>query len=97
MQHDKPTYDVVHEPDQHRFAVHTEGHTAVLDYQRFPDKVVFTHTGVPRELEGRGIGSRLVRAGLDWARTEGVRVIPTCPFVSAYIGKHPEYADVTER
>ena len=92
-----PQPDVVHEPDKNRFAVHAEGGTAVLEYQLFEDKVVCTHTGVPSALEGKGIGSRLVKAGLDWARGEGLRVVPVCTFVAAYIQRHPEYADLTKR
>jgi predicted GNAT family acetyltransferase len=49
---------------------------------------------VPKELNGRGIGSRLVRGVLDIARAEGLKVRPLCPFVAAYIDKHPEYADL---
>lgn len=89
--------DVVHESEKKRFAVYTEGKTAVLKYRLAEDEVVFTHTGVPPALEGRGIGSRLVRAGLDWARAEGVRVVPMCSFVTRYIERHPEYADLRQR
>jgi predicted GNAT family acetyltransferase len=92
-----PVSEVVHEADKSRFAIYAEGGTAVLDYQRFDDKVVYTHTGVPPALEGRGIGSRLVKTGLDWARGEGLRVVPVCTFVAAYIRRHPEYADLAKR
>jgi predicted GNAT family acetyltransferase len=91
------THEFVHESDASRFAVHIEDETAVLEYKLFKDKVAYTHTGVPRSLEGRGIGSRLVRAGLDWAREEGLRVVPVCPFVTSYIQRHPEYAELTKR
>ncbi len=89
--------EVVHEPEQNRFAIHAEGGTAVLDYQLFEDKVVYTHTGVPPALEGKGIGSRLVKAGLNWAHGEGLRVVPVCTFVASYIQRHPEYAALTKR
>lgn len=89
--------DVVHESEKNRFAVHTEGETAVLNYRLSEHEVVFTHTGVPSALEGRGIGSRLVRAGLDWARAQGLRVVPMCSFVIGYIERHQEYADLTQR
>ena len=92
---DETHAEVVHEPDNNRFAVHVDGETSVLDYHLSADKVVFTHTGVPTALGGRGIGSRLVKAGLDWAREQGLRVRPLCPFVSSYIQRHPEYADLT--
>ena len=54
------------------------------------------HTEVPKELEGRGIGSTLIRGVLDAARKEGLKVNPLCPFAKAYIGKHPEYADLRQ-
>lgn len=92
-----PQLQVVHESAEKRFAIHADGGTAVLEYQRFEDKVVYTHTGVPSALEGKGIGSRLVKAGLNWARSEGLRVVPVCTFVAGYIQRHPEYADLTER
>lgn len=88
---------VVHEPEHSRFAVHAEGKTAVLDYQRVGGRLVLPHTGVPRELEGRGIGSQLARAALDWAREEGLKVVPVCPFVRAYLKRHPEYSDLLTR
>ena len=53
--------------------------------------VVLTHTEVPDAISRRGIGSRLVRAALDDARAHQLRVVPRCPFVDAYIDRHPEY------
>jgi uncharacterized protein len=61
-------------------------------YRRYPDRIVFTHTVVDDAFEGRGVGSTLVRAALDAVRDEGLRVVPQCPFVRAYIERHPEYA-----
>jgi uncharacterized protein len=56
--------------------------------------ITFTHTEVPPALEGHGIGSALVRGALDAARAQGLKVVAKCPFVSAYIAKHPEFADL---
>jgi predicted GNAT family acetyltransferase len=92
---DTPT--VVHEPEQSRFALHEDGQTAVLDYQRVGERVVLPHTGVPREMEGRGIGSRLAKTALEWAREEGLRVVPICPFIRSYLKRHPEYEDLLTR
>ncbi len=84
--------EVVHNPAAQRFEVRLEGHLAVLDYVlRDARTVIFPHTEVPPALEGRGIGSRLARAALDWAAAQGYRVIPTCWFVAGYIRRHPEY------
>ena len=88
---------VEHEVESSRFAVRRDGHLAVLEYQLFSDKVVFTHTEVPRELEGHGVGASLARTGLEWARARELRVVPVCPFVAAYIGRHPEYVDLVRR
>ena len=88
---------VEHEPESSRFTVSRDGHVAALDYQLFSDKIVFTHTEVPRELEGTGVGGSLARAGLEWARAHELRVVPVCPFVAAYIRRHPEYVDLVRR
>lgn len=93
----KAEYEVVHEPEESRFAVHAAGHTAVLEYQRVGERVVMPHTVVPGPLEGRGIGGRLARTALEWAGQENLRVVPLCPFVRAYIRRHPEYAVLTTR
>jgi predicted GNAT family acetyltransferase len=55
------------------------------------------HTRVPGELEGQGYGGALAKAALDYARANGLKVIPTCPFVSAYLRRHKEYADLVQR
>ncbi len=65
-----------------------------VEYQRTADLVVITHTEVPRENEGRGIGSLLARAILDDTRERGLRALVTCPFVLAWIQRHPDYADL---
>jgi len=64
-------------------------------YRRSPDRIVFTHTVVDDAFEGHGVGSTLVREALDAVRGEGLRVVPQCPFVKEFIGRHPEYADLT--
>ncbi len=83
---------VVHNTDKQRFEVALDGHLAVLEYHlRDEQTVVFPHTVVPPALGGRGIGSRLARAALDWAAAQGYRVVPLCWFVDGYIQRHPEY------
>jgi len=79
---------------EHRFELDTDGHTAFAYYGMAPGVITFTHTEVPQELSGRGVGSRLVRGALDQVRAQGLKVVPKCPFVSAYMGKHPEYNDL---
>ena len=86
--------EVIHNVEENRFQVEIESHLAVLEYDRDDSVIRFTHTGVPSALEGRGLGSKLVRAGLDYARAQGLRVVPVCSFVAGYIQKKPEYQDL---
>ena len=66
------------------------GQMAYAEYRLTPDTVAFTHTRVPEAFRGRGIGTRLIEAGLALARDRGLRVIAQCPFFSAYFRAHPE-------
>ena len=70
----------------------------VLDYRRSGDSIIFTHTGVPPAYEGRGYGGLLARAGLEYARSAGLKVVPLCSFIAAFIKRNPQYQDsVPER
>ena len=81
-----------------RYEVNLDGHTAVLTYAREGKQIVLIHTGVPPELEGRGIANDLAQTALNDARAAGLVVVPECPFVASYIQRHHEYLDlVSER
>ena len=81
--------------ERHRFEMEEGGTTAIIAYRRLGDGAIeLVHTEVPEELSGQGVGSRLVRGALDLIRAEGLRVIPSCSFVAAWIGKHPDYAEM---
>lgn len=77
-----------------RFEMEVDGHVAFILYRLQGDVVELVHTEVPSELAGRGIGTKLVRAVLERLRDRGARIHPLCPFVHAYIARHPEYADL---
>lgn len=74
-----------------RYETTVEGRLAFAEYMLTGANITFTHTEVPVELEGRGIASQLARFALDDARARGLAVIPLCPFIKAYIARHPEY------
>ena len=78
-------------PEKNQFELIVEGHTALAAYRLKPGVITFTHTEVPKELGGRGIGSQLAKGALDQVRERGLKVVPLCPFIKAYIDKHPEY------
>lgn len=81
-------------PELHRFELDANGGTATAYYQVSPGTITFTHTEVPQELSGQGIGSALARGALDAARAQGLKVVAKCPFIGAYIARHPEYGDL---
>ena len=78
-----------------RYEADVGGGLAIAEYRLDGDTITFTHTEVPRELEGRGIGSRLARFALDDARARGLRVVPRCSFIADYIRHHPEDQSLT--
>ncbi len=82
---------VTHNPAKKRFEVSHEGHTAVVDYIPTKDSLVFTHTEVPKSWEGKGIASKMAHEALTYAKSEGLKVMPLCPYVASYIRRHPEY------
>ncbi|MBN1452704.1 MAG: N-acetyltransferase [Anaerolineales bacterium] len=86
--------EVIHNQKERRFEVTTDGHVAVLDYMLRGQIIIFTHTGVPPGIGGRGLGSKLVKTGLDYARENGLRVRSLCWFVSKYIRRHSEYQEL---
>ncbi len=77
---------------EHRFETEIDGQLAVVEYRRRGDTIWFTHTEVPHSLEGRGIGSALAKYVLDYALTNSLKVVPSCPFIAEYMRSHPEYA-----
>ena len=81
-------------PTLNRFELDLNGQTAVAYYELKPGVITFKHTEVPPELSGHGIGSKLVRGALEAARAQGLKVVARCPFVAAYMAKHPEFNDL---
>jgi uncharacterized protein len=86
--------DVVNNRAHQRYELTVDGHLAATYYKPSDGVITFIHTDVPPELGGKGVGSALIKGALDQVRAEGLKVIPECPFVKAYIGKHVEYADL---
>ena len=85
---------VTHNENAQRFEVGIDGLCVFMTYSRFPGRIVYTHTEVPKPLEGQGLAAKLARAALDFARVNDLRVVPLCPYVSGFIRKHAEYQDL---
>lgn len=81
-----------------RFEAHLDGERCgVADYVLSEHTITFTHTIVDPAYEGRGVGSALVRFALDAVRADGeLVVVAQCPFVAAWIDRHPAYTDLLQ-
>lgn len=92
------TPQVLDNSDRSRYELAVDGGVAMLEYKDSPlGHRLLVHTEVPAALQGRGIGSRLVRGVLDDARAQGRRIVPVCRFVKAFLERHPGYEDVIAR
>ena len=73
-----------------RFELPVKGGLAVLDYRIAGDTIFLLHVEVPASEQGRGIASRLSKAALYFSRDRGLKAVPRCPFIAAYMRRHPE-------
>ena len=87
---------VVRNDDEQRYETTVDGTSAFLDFEIDGDRITLVHTEVPTSLEGRGVGTAIVRAALEDARARDLSVIARCPFVRAYLDRHPEEAERTK-
>jgi hypothetical protein len=86
---------VTDRPDQLRYEIEVDGELAgFLLYRREPGVLELVHTDVDPKWEGKGVGAALVQGALDDVRARGLKMRPFCPFVAAYIRRHPEYDDI---
>lgn len=88
--------DVVNNEAAHRFEARVGDATAYAEYRLHDDTMILPHTVVPEEVSGRGVASQLAQAALGYAREEGLKVIPTCPFMAGYVARRPEWHDIIE-
>ncbi|CAO5156528.1 molybdenum cofactor cytidylyltransferase [Frankia sp. AiPs1] len=87
---------VIDNPDRHRYEARTSDGTVAgfVQYQRRGERIVLVHTEVLPEFEGKGVGSALAASALDDARARALSVVAQCPYIRAYIERHPVYADL---
>ena len=94
------TIEIQDHPDRSRYEILVDGELAGLaDYRCDGAVIDLPHTEIAEAFGGQGLASKLIAAVLDDARDRGLAVLPHCPFVRAYIAKHPDYLGLvpTER
>lgn len=90
MHDTNPAPIIRHETERHCFECEVDGLRCVADYVLDGHVMRMTHTGVPRQLEGRGIAAALVATAFEYARAHGLKIDPQCTYVRAYMQRHPE-------
>lgn len=85
--------EVRNDETQNKFYALVDGHEAHIEYAHTGDVYDLMHTFVPEELRGHGVAEELVRASLDQIKAQGAKFFPTCPFVQAFLKRHPEYRE----
>jgi uncharacterized protein len=84
-------------PGKSRFEARLEGEealAAIVEYRLGSGWIALLHTEVRPDLEGRGVGGRVAAAVIDATRARGLKVIARCPFMAAWLARHPEHHDV---
>ena len=82
-------------PDRHRYELRSGDELiGIVTYQLHDDVITLVHTEVGSAHSGHGYAATLARGALDDARSRGLRVVPSCPYVASYLETHPEYADL---
>ena len=90
---DLDSLEPTNNPDEKRFEIRIGNDVAMIEYLLQGRNITMHHTEVPPAFEGKGIAAKLARYALDWAKAEGYKVNPLCPYVKSYVMKHPEYQD----
>jgi predicted GNAT family acetyltransferase len=83
--------NVVDVVEEKRYTATVDGHVAFVEYIKAHGIVYLTHTEVPKALEGKGVGKALVLSVLTRIKEEGATLAPLCPFVAAFLTRHPEW------
>ena len=97
MQVDLDKLEVTHNQANRTFEAWIDGHLSKLDYIQEGKNFVITHVGVYPEHRGQGVAARIVDASLEYARQNGLRVVPMCSYAAAYIRRNPEYMELTDQ
>lgn len=83
--------------DKKRFEININGKIAFLKYILLSNKIILTHTEVPKELQGKKIGSVLVQKTLENIEERKLILIPICPFTAAFIKRNPEWKRIVDK
>ena len=84
-------YTITHNEKEQRFETIIDGEKAFLEYRFYKSDIAMMHTFVPEQLGGKGVASALAKYALEYAKAQNLPVMVYCPFVGAFLKRHPEY------
>lgn len=91
-------YTLVDNKEKKQYEFHIGEYMPKIEYIKSETgEIYLTHTEVPVALEGQGIGSQLIKKALEDIKSQGLLLVPLCPFVAGYIQKHPEWRSIVMR
>lgn len=88
--------EIIKNIENSRFELEVDGYIAFIDFKQDNQLIKLIHTEVPEELGGRGIAAILVRKTLEYLELNSNLLYPYCPYVFAYIKKHPEWKRIVD-
>ena len=91
------TYQLIDNEEARQYEYHIDNVVPRIEYIKSGEKIFLSHTEVPQQLEGQGIGSAIIKAALEDIERKELTLIPLCPFVAAYIKRHPEWKKLVLR
>ncbi|UOK41822.1 MULTISPECIES: GNAT family N-acetyltransferase [Flavobacterium] len=95
----KPEYleiTLVKNEEKHQFEITVDGHKAFIVYKEKPHVIKLIHTETEPELEGKGAGTAVIEKTLTYIEDNDYKLVPLCPFVFAYIKRHPEWKRIVD-
>ncbi|MGN6420933.1 MAG: GNAT family N-acetyltransferase [Pseudobacter sp.] len=91
MQEQFKALPLVNNKELQRFELEVDGYTAFIEYKESGKQMILIHTEVPTELEGQGVGTAIVEKALESLEANQQKLVPLCPFVIAFLKRHPEW------
>ncbi len=85
---DLNTLQLIDEEESRQFVLVIDGHRARMEYDRSSDRIFLTHVLVPPVLEGHDVAAVLTEKVLTWVEAKGMKLVPYCPYVKAYLRRH---------
>ena len=88
--------EVVHDKENHSFVIKIENASSYVSYSLSGKMMELYTTYTPQQLRGRGLAEKVVKAALEYAKENNLKVVPTCSYVRVFIQRHPEYKSLTD-